>query len=66
LDFRLKPFNRHDVYSFNVFLVLKGGKKPGEMQFSSSHSIRFVDLPSVGDFTGKMVLEVFRLLLWRR
>lgn len=47
IDFILQPFNRGDYYSLDLFTVIsKERDKPGIIQFSSPHPIKFVDMPS--------------------
>ena len=50
LDSVLKPFNRGDVYSFYVYVVIPEGKeKPDMIELSSPSSIRFTRMPTMGE-----------------
>jgi hypothetical protein len=50
LDFTLKPFNRKDIYSFNLFIVIpKDKQEPSEIKLSSQHSVKFISLPTFGE-----------------
>jgi len=57
IDFILQPFNRGDSYSLDLFMVIsKNRDKPGTIQFSSPHPIKFVDMPTIGE----IMLETLR------
>ena len=59
IDFILQPFNRGDSYSLDLFTVISEGRdKPGTIQLSSPHPIKFVDMPAIGE----VMLEVARQL----
>jgi len=45
LDFRLRPLNRGDVYTFKAFIVA-GEHGPGSLSVSSAEAIRFTDIPN--------------------
>jgi hypothetical protein len=50
MDFILRPFNRRDVYSFKLFIVIpKDMEKPDKINFSSPHPIRFIDMTSTAE-----------------
>ena len=56
-DVTLKPFNRNDVYTFNVLLATnKIELTDKDIQISSPHPIKWVDLVS----TSKIILEIAR------
>lgn len=63
VDFLLKPFNRQDVYSFNLFIVIPKDKREAkyEIQLSTQHSVKFVLMPIkshvAGNFIGAFVAE---------
>ncbi|WP_159479038.1 hypothetical protein [Chryseobacterium sp. 18068] len=56
-DVVLKPFNRKDVYSFDILVTtLNGDISQNDIQISSSHPVKWVDVTS----TSKIILEVAR------
>ena len=45
VDFICKPFNRKDIYEFNMYVSLAPGDKiPSKVKFSSNYPVKFVDL----------------------
>lgn len=56
-DVVLKPFNRKDIYTFDILATtLNGDLTQNDIQISSSHPIKWVDVTS----TSKIILEVAR------
>ena len=56
-DITLKPFNRKDNYTFDILVTtLNGDLISEDIQISSAHPIKWVDLVS----TSKIILEVAR------
>jgi len=56
-DITLKPFNRKDNYTFDILVTtLNGDLTSEDIQISSAHPIKWVDLVS----TSKIILEVAR------
>ncbi len=50
IDFTLQPFNRRDIYSFQLLIVTPDGKQqPSEVYISSPEAIRFVDIPTFSE-----------------
>jgi hypothetical protein len=50
----LRPFNRGDSYSLRLLIISHEPKKqPGEIHFSSPHSIEFVNLPTITEVLEK-------------
>jgi len=48
IDFKLKPFNRGDSYSFKLYLVIPPAQEePRNIELGSSSPIKFVDMASV-------------------
>lgn len=72
IDFILKPFNRRDVYSFKLFIVIpKDMEKPDKINLSSPHPIRFIDVTSTAEafvegFFEEFTKEVGSKLIIRR
>jgi len=54
-DLVLKPFNRKDVYTFDILVTpLEGDLNEKEIKISSSHPVKWVDITS----TSKIILEI--------
>ncbi|WP_199312557.1 hypothetical protein [Microcoleus sp. FACHB-672] len=48
IDFVLRPFQKTETYSFRLLVVTSEiNKDPGEIEFSSPESVRFVALPTL-------------------
>jgi hypothetical protein len=48
VDFVLRPFNRGDAYTVQLFIVTAPEKeRPGEIELSSTEAIRFVAMPTI-------------------
>lgn len=73
IDFSLKPFNRRDLYSFKLYVVIAEGKaEPGEIDFSSRLPIKFTDMPTMGELVAQaaestsLVVGPFRFIISSR
>jgi len=53
LDFILQPFNRGDLYTLNIYFTYFDA--PGEIQLSSAHSTRFVEIGATMETANKVV-----------
>lgn len=54
-DIVIKPFNRKDIYTFDILATtLDGDITHNDIQISSSHAIKWIDLTS----TSKIILEI--------
>ena len=62
IDFRVKPFNRGDVYSFKLYIVIPpGDQEPKEIALGSPRPVRFVPMPTAGTLArgaSEFLLEV--------
>jgi len=66
IDIQLRPFNRFDAYTLNVFIVTRSGQRsPGDIRLSSPRSVRFVPLPSIAEFTADVALQVAKTFFLR-
>jgi hypothetical protein len=58
LDFRLRPFNRGDSYSFKMYIVIpENQEEPQGIALGSPSPIRFVDMPTVGEILARAASE---------
>lgn len=58
IDFRVKPFNRGDVYSFKLYVVIPpGDEEPKDIVLGSSSPIRFVAMPTAGEILTRAASE---------
>lgn len=58
IDFRLEPFNRHDSYSFKLYLVIPEGlEEPTKILLGSASPVKFVDMPTVGEMLASAARE---------
>lgn len=54
IDFILRPFNKTDTYSLRLLLITEEPtKEPGDIEFSSPQSVRFVNLPTTTEILEK-------------
>jgi len=58
IDFSLKPFNRGDLYSFRLYVVIpKTRKEPAEIRLGSASPIRFVAMPTTTEVLASLASE---------
>jgi hypothetical protein len=58
IDFRVKPFNRGNVYSFKLYVVIPAGERePKEVVLGSPNPIRFVAMPTAGEMLARAASE---------
>jgi hypothetical protein len=58
VDFKLKPFNRGDSYSFKLYVVIPEGQdEPKAVRLGSSSPVRFVEMPTVGEVLAGVASE---------
>jgi hypothetical protein len=59
MDITIKPFNRGDLYSFYLYVVIPEGlKEPQTVNLSSSYPIKFVDIPTIGEMVAQTAASI--------
>jgi hypothetical protein len=58
IDFTVRPFNRADTYTINLYIVAPAGKEPGQFKLSSAEPVKFVDAPSISELLGRVTAEL--------
>ena len=58
LDFTLKPFNRSESYSLNIYFTYTDIQ--GSIELSSSHSTRFIEIGAKKEMVEDIVIRVLK------
>ncbi|MGB6067278.1 MAG: hypothetical protein WBG50_20930 [Desulfomonilaceae bacterium] len=68
IDFELEPFNRRDIYSLKLYIVVPEAKvEPSKIELSSPSPIRFIDMPTAREVLLKATTASYPILrVWIR
>ncbi|HUT72538.1 MAG TPA: hypothetical protein VMW89_17855 [Desulfatiglandales bacterium] len=62
IDFKLRPFNRRDSYSFKLYLVIpEEAKEPKKIELGSSSPVKFIEMPTVGEVLARVAEEAVKV-----